>query len=82
MMKEFLGVGYYGVPLNSRALSQFRWRVTWLWHRTLSRRSHKGYVTWERMERYIDRWIPPVKIYHLYPSQRLGVTIRGRSPVR
>jgi RNA-directed DNA polymerase len=73
---------YYGVPLNSRALRQFHWRVTWLWHRALSRRSHKGYVTWERMQRYIDRWIPPVKIYHPYPSQRLGVTIRGRSPVR
>ena len=73
---------YYGVPLNSRALRQFRWRVTWLWHRALSRRSHKGYVTWERMERYIDRWIPPVRIYHPYPSQRLGVIIRGRSPVR
>jgi len=73
---------YYGVPLNSRALRQFRWRVTWLWHRTLNRRSEKGYVTWERMERYIDRWIPPVRIYHPYPIQRLGVRIRGRSPVR
>jgi len=73
---------YYGVPLNSRALRQFHWQVTWLWHRALSRRSHKGYVTWERMERYIDRWIPPVRIYHPYPSQRLGVIIRGRSPVR
>lgn len=73
---------YYGVPLNSRALRQFHWQVTWLWHRALNRRSHKGYVTWERMERYIDRWIPPVRIYHPYPSQRLGVTIRGRSPVR
>ena len=73
---------YYGVPLNSRALRQFSWRVTWLWHRTLNRRSEKGYVTWERMERYIDRWIPPVRICHPYPSQRLGVKIRGRSPVR
>ena len=73
---------YYGVPLNGRALRQFHWRVTWLWHRSLSRRSHKGYVTWERMQRYIDRWIPPVKIYHPYPSQRLDVRIRGRSPVR
>lgn len=73
---------YYGVPLNGRALSQFRWRVTWLWHRALSRRSHKGQVTWERMQRYVDRWIPPVRIYHPYPSQRLGVIIQGRSPVR
>ena len=73
---------YYGVPLNGWALSQFRWRVTWQWHRALSRRSHKGQVTWERMQRYVDRWIPPVRIYHPYPSQRLGVIIRRRSPVR
>jgi len=73
---------YYGVPLNGRALRQFHWQVTWLWHRALSRRSQQGYVTWERMERYIDRWIPPVRIYHPYPSQRLGVIIQGRSPVR
>jgi len=73
---------YYGVPLNGRALNCFRWRVAWLWKRALSRRSHKAYITWQRMQRYMDRWFPPLQIYHPFPGQRLGVTIRGRSPVR
>lgn len=73
---------YYGVPLNIRALRQFHWQVTWLWHRSLNRRSHKAYVTQDRMDRFIERWLPPVRIYHPFPSQRLGVNIRGRSPVR
>src|ERR1700736_4329586 len=30
---------YYGVPMNQPALAVFRFRVGWLWHRSLSRRS-------------------------------------------
>lgn len=73
---------YYGVPLNTKALSSFRWRIGWLWQRALNRRSHKANITWDRMQRYISRWIPSPQIYHPYPSQRLGVSIQGRSPVR
>lgn len=73
---------YYGVPLNSKALSSFRWRIGWLWLHALNRRSHKANITWDRMQRHIKRWLPPTKIYHPYPSQRLGVRIQGRSPVR
>lgn len=73
---------YYGVPLNYRSLSSFRWRTGWLWQRALNRRSDKAYTTWDQMRRYIDRWLPPPKIYHPYPSKRLGVIIQGRSPVR
>ena len=28
---------YYGVPMNHRALTLFRFRVGWLWHRALGR---------------------------------------------
>jgi len=73
---------YYGVPLNWKALSSFRWRIGWLWQKTLNRRSHKANVTWDRMKRYIKRWLPEPKICHPFPSQRLGVKIQGRSPVR
>jgi group II intron reverse transcriptase/maturase len=73
---------YYGVPLNARALAIFRWQIAWLWKRALSRRSHKAYITWDRMERYMDRWLPKPRIYHPYPIKRLGVIIQGRSPVR
>jgi len=64
-------VNYYGVPLNSRALQVFRKQVTRLWKRALSRRSQKGVVTWTRMYRIAKRWLPPARIVHPYPSDRL-----------
>jgi RNA-directed DNA polymerase len=64
---------YYGVPMNMPALFLFRSQVGRLWHRALSRRSHNGRVNWDRMRRLIDRWLPPMRIYHLYPPRRLGV---------
>jgi group II intron reverse transcriptase/maturase len=73
---------YYGVPLNGKALQRFRKEVARIWQRSLSRRSHKGYVVWERMKRYVDKWLPVARIYHPYPDERFGVMTRGRSPVR
>jgi RNA-directed DNA polymerase len=64
---------YYGVPMNGPALYLFRFRVIWLWFRALRRRSQKTRVTWERMWRFVARWLPPVQIYHPYPLRRLGV---------
>jgi group II intron reverse transcriptase/maturase len=65
---------YYGVPFNIQALAQFHYQVKWLWRRLLNRRSQKGRVTWERMDRLASKWLPNPKIYHPYPSQRLHVT--------
>jgi RNA-directed DNA polymerase len=73
---------YYAVPRNSKAMSAFRYQILLMWKRTLSKRSQKGRITWERMTRYADRWLPIPRILHPYPSQRLRVTTRGRSPVR
>ena len=64
---------YYGVPGNGPALHTFRWQVGRHWHRVLSRRSQKGRVLWARMKRLIARWLPPARIVHPYPSQRLIV---------
>ena len=64
---------YYGVPMNSPAIALFRFRVGWLWHRALARRSHTGHVSWERMRRLVERWLPPARICHPYPLRRLGV---------
>jgi group II intron reverse transcriptase/maturase len=73
---------YYGVPFNYRALGRFRERVVRLWHRALSSRSQKGKVSWPRMERLIERWVPNPKIHHPYPIVRFRVRTQGRSPVR
>jgi RNA-directed DNA polymerase len=64
---------YYGVPSNEQSLSSFRFQVARQWFRTLRRRSQKTRVTWERMYRLIDRWLPPPRIHHPYPLRRLGV---------
>jgi group II intron reverse transcriptase/maturase len=66
-------IRYYGVPMNSQALTRFRFKVGWLWHRALSRRSQNGRVPWTRMRRLIDRWLPPVRVYHPFPLRRMGV---------
>lgn len=66
-------VRYYGVPMNAPAIALFRYRVGWLWYRSLRRRSQKTRLTWERMRRLIDRWLPPARVCHPYPLRRLGV---------
>jgi group II intron reverse transcriptase/maturase len=66
-------IRYYGVPSNGRALYHFRFAVGRLWYRSLRRRSQKSRLTWERMRRLIDRWLPPARICHPYPLRRLGV---------
>ena len=66
-------IRYYGVPMNGPALSLFRFQVGRRWHRVLCRRSQKGYIPWTRMRRLIARWLPPARISHPYPLQRLGV---------
>jgi group II intron reverse transcriptase/maturase len=65
---------YYGVPMNGPALNLFRSQVCRLWHRTLSRRSQKGRIRLDRMQRLVARWLPSVRIYHPYPLRRFGVT--------
>jgi len=65
---------YYAVPGNAVALNAFRRQVIKIWLKTLRRRSHKGRnLTWGRFIRWIDKWIPPVRIVHPYPNQRLRV---------
>ncbi len=66
-------IRYYGVPMNGPALRRFRFQVGWLWQRALSRRSQAGRVRWDRMQRLIDRWLPPARVHHPYPLRRLGV---------
>ena len=67
-------IRYFGVPGNRYALAHFRFTVSHLWHHALERRSQKGRVQWERMQRLIRRWLPPAHICHPYPSRRLRVT--------
>jgi RNA-directed DNA polymerase len=64
---------YYGVPTNLQQLVAFRYEVSRLWFSTLCRRSQRRPLTWKRMRRYTDRWLPHAKLHHPFPLQRLRV---------
>jgi RNA-directed DNA polymerase len=64
---------YHAVPTNSRALGVFRHRVTLLWRRVLEHRSHKAEMTWERMRRLVNDWLPRPRVLHPWPNQRFAV---------
>ncbi len=41
---------YYGISGNSKGISRFRYEVERLWRKWLSRRSQRGYLTWEKFK--------------------------------
>jgi group II intron reverse transcriptase/maturase len=64
---------YHAVPTNSRALSLFRHHVVRLWLRTLRRRGQRDGMSWSRMIRLADDWLPTPRILHPWPSDRFAV---------
>jgi group II intron reverse transcriptase/maturase len=75
-------LAYYAVPGNARAINAFRIQIGRHWLRALRRRSQRHRLSWQRMNRLIARWLPPVRILHPYPEARFDVRTRDRSPVR
>jgi RNA-directed DNA polymerase len=73
---------YYAVPDNIKAVQAFRTMVTRHWLRALRRRSQRSRVTWERMHRIANRWLPRACILHPWPNARFDARTQGRSPVR
>ena len=63
---------YHAVPGNGKRLQAFRDAAIRYWRQMLGRRSQRGRITWERMDRLVRRWIPSVRISHPYPSVRFG----------
>jgi len=64
---------YHAVPTNGRALIAFRHHVTDLWRRSLRRRSQKDRMTWDRIRRLADDFIPKARILHPWPNERFAV---------
>jgi hypothetical protein len=58
------------VPTNGLAHATFRYFVIELWQRTLRRRSQKDGMTWERITRLADDWLPKPHILHPWPQAR------------
>jgi len=66
-------MAYYAVPGNTQAVAAFRDQATRHWLRALRRRSQKGRkLNWARMDRIQKRWLPPVRVMHPFPEQRLA----------
>ena len=64
---------YHAVPTNSSSLSAFLSHVTNLWRRTLKWRSQKDGMTWERIKRLAEHWLPKPRILHPWPERRFAV---------
>jgi len=64
---------YHAVPTNSRALVAFRHHISVLWKRSLSRRSQRANLPWERILRLVGDWLPKAHVHHPWPSQRFDV---------
>jgi len=75
-------IRYYGVPMNAQAVGVFHKEVCRAWRRCLMRRSQKHHLPWDRMKRYIARWLPPARVCHPYPLVRFGVVTQGGSRMR
>ena len=57
---------YRGTPI----VSAYSGWVTRLWRQVLLRRGQRGYLTWTRMRRLADRWLPRPRVLHPYPGVR------------
>lgn len=71
--------GYHAIAGNWDAIGAFRTQVVRLWYRSLRRRSQKTSLTWTRMKRIVQTYLPPARILHPWPEQRFDAMIRGRS---
>src|SRR5215471_4806353 len=65
--------GYHAVPTNSAALVTFRDEIMARWRWVLHRRSQKSALTWTRMKKLADDWLPKPRILHPWPNQRFAV---------
>jgi group II intron reverse transcriptase/maturase len=75
-------LAYYAVPGNTHAVAAFRTQAIRHWFKALRRRSQRTRVTWTRMNRLANRWLPPARVMHPFPDVRFDAKTQGRSPVR
>src|SRR5450755_69194 len=61
---------YHAVPGNTDSLSAFRYRVIRLWRTMLIHRGQRHHLTWARMRKLADRWLPQPRVLHPYPRVR------------
>jgi len=65
---------YHAIPGNTDSLFAFRHRAIRLWRSMLIHRGQKHHLTWARMRKLADRWIPRPRVLHPYPRVRFDAT--------
>jgi hypothetical protein len=55
-------------------------RLRWLWWHALSRSSQRCRISLDRLNRFIDKWIPVPRALHPHPMQRFDATHPRREP--
>lgn len=72
--------GYFGITGNIRSLMKFYRRTIQIWKKWLSRRSQKGWISWEQFYRLIKQHpLPPPRIVHSYVTQQT-ILLKSRMP--
>jgi hypothetical protein len=64
---------HHAVPTNAQALSAFRYQIVVLLRRTLRKRSQRDAMTWERIAKIADEFLPKPKITRPWPNKRFVV---------
>ena len=63
---------YYAVPGNSDAVNDLRFQAIKLWRKRLRRRSQRARLSWVRMTRIANRWLPRPRVMHPFPEVRFA----------
>ena len=64
---------YFAVPTNTPSLDAFRHHVEVRWFKALRRRSQRHNLSWPKMRRLVDRYLPRVRVLHPWPEERFRV---------
>jgi group II intron reverse transcriptase/maturase len=64
---------YFAVPGNIYRLDGFRAEVERSWLHALRRRSQRPRMPWSRFAPLVDRFLPPLRLIHRHPWERLRV---------
>ncbi len=60
---------YFGITGNCAALDRFLEEVRGIWRRWLDRRSHRSRMSWQRMDRLLERYpLPPPRIVRSFTT--------------
>jgi group II intron reverse transcriptase/maturase len=73
---------YHAIPGNIAALQTFRTQIVRHWRHALRHCGQRSRLSWTRLGKLADRWIPKPQILHPYPNARFDAIHPRRSRMR